>query len=344
MHEPRAAVSSSRLLPPRLQHTNSCWSMQQPRPGAALLRRQRRELHVAANGAIVPNMPFPGDDQASTIFTALSEVPPPSVLENAEEELAKTADQLAARLGSAQGASSTAVDAVAAASTNGAMPGGPQQQKPKVPHRWVIVGAMAAAFVLCNMDKVRTAAALHAIECGTVQPALGRHKAVTGMPQPGHVLCGICGCAKLEAIMRLYACAPTGEHVSGSHPHGSRAGLERQRQGTRCVHLDLHSLQWPTLCKDEVTVCGADVPAQDLLQSGHKALQHLLVHALTLGVCACSELGVLLGVQRDADPSRLGVHSVRCAPSAWPGPLFWPEASTHSTQACQVYTFSSLVS
>ena len=154
MHEPTAACSSSGL-PRRLHQLNSHRSVQQRRLSVGPLRRQRRQHQVAANGAIVPNMPFPGDDQASTIFTALSEVPPAGVLENAEDEVAKTADQLAVRLGSGQDAS-TATDAVAASSANGATPGGPQH-KPKVPHRWVIVGAMAAAFVLCNMDKVRTA-------------------------------------------------------------------------------------------------------------------------------------------------------------------------------------------
>lgn len=120
-------------------------------------RRQHRRhgpVHVAANGAIVPNMPFPGDDQASTIFTALSEVDPTvRKSSQAEQEVARTADQLAARLGSGQGAS-TAADPLDAASSNGATPGGPPKPPPKVPHRWVIVGAMAVAFVLCNMDKV----------------------------------------------------------------------------------------------------------------------------------------------------------------------------------------------
>ena len=34
--------------------------------------------------------------------------------------------------------------------------GGPPNNKPepRIPHRWRIVGMMALAFVLCNMDKV----------------------------------------------------------------------------------------------------------------------------------------------------------------------------------------------
>ena len=38
-------------------------------------------------------------------------------------------------------------------SQNGTPPESPQGKGP-VPHRWIIVGAMALAFVLCNMDKV----------------------------------------------------------------------------------------------------------------------------------------------------------------------------------------------
>ena len=37
-------------------------------------------------------------------------------------------------------------------SSNGA---GPEDKQPRVPHRWRVVGMMALAFVLCNMDKVR---------------------------------------------------------------------------------------------------------------------------------------------------------------------------------------------
>lgn len=37
-------------------------------------------------------------------------------------------------------------------SSNGA---GPEEKPPRVPHRWRVVGMMALAFVLCNMDKVR---------------------------------------------------------------------------------------------------------------------------------------------------------------------------------------------
>lgn len=120
------------------------------------LCRRRQQLLVSADGAIVPDVPFPGDDQASIIFTALSEVErsAASVIERAEERLARSAADSASRLSSESGASTAAVDANGAARSNGASPGS-QQKPPKVPHRWVIVGAMALAFVLCNMDKVR---------------------------------------------------------------------------------------------------------------------------------------------------------------------------------------------
>lgn len=116
--------------------------------------RRRQRLSVSANSAIVPNMPFPGDDQASTIYTALSnvEAAAASVIEKAEQKL--EADGAAGDRALSEQGASTATEGGGSASTNGARPD-PQQPPPKVPHRWVIVGAMALAFVLCNMDKVR---------------------------------------------------------------------------------------------------------------------------------------------------------------------------------------------
>ena len=90
----------------------------------------------------MPDMPFPGDDQGSTIYSALSG------LESAAGDL----------MAKAEGATSKAAGSAAPASDapesqNGKPPESPQGQG-SVPHRWIIVGAMALAFVLCNMDKV----------------------------------------------------------------------------------------------------------------------------------------------------------------------------------------------
>lgn len=105
----------------------------------------RRKVHISADGAIVPDVPFPGDDQGSVIYTALSDIEEAAatVLEKAEEVLDDAVKPSTSGRGNGP-----------AESLNGSMPD--PKNKPPVPHRWVIVGAMALAFVLCNMDKVRT--------------------------------------------------------------------------------------------------------------------------------------------------------------------------------------------
>lgn len=92
----------------------------------------------------MPNVPFPGDDQGSIIYSALSDIEEAAAgaLQKAEEAL----DDAVKPSTSGRGTSGPAV------SSNGSMPD--PKSRPPVPHRWIIVGAMALAFVLCNMDKV----------------------------------------------------------------------------------------------------------------------------------------------------------------------------------------------
>ena len=94
---------------------------------------------------------------------------------------------------------------------NGASSPLPPDDEGGIPHRWRVVIMMAAAFVLCNMDKVR----LHlSALCST----LGRRP---GHKRPCHVY--ILTVARLDA----------GEHVCGSDSHGRRAWLERDRSRDR---------------------------------------------------------------------------------------------------------------
>lgn len=105
--------------------------------------RSRRQAHVTADSAIVPDMPFPGDDQGSIIYSTLSSIEASAA--DALQKAEKAADGSVEPSTSGRGDEPTA-------SSNGIMPD--PKKKPPVPHRWVIVGAMALAFVLCNMDKV----------------------------------------------------------------------------------------------------------------------------------------------------------------------------------------------
>jgi len=91
-------------------------------------------------------MPFPGDDQGSTIYSALSG------LEDAAGDLVAKAEEATSM---AMGSTQPANDVTGSSGSNGT-PSGEQNPKGSVPHRWIIVGAMALAFVLCNMDKVRS--------------------------------------------------------------------------------------------------------------------------------------------------------------------------------------------
>jgi hypothetical protein len=112
--------------------------------------RPRRAVR-ARQSSIAPNMPLPGDDQAAMIFSALSEA------EGAAASAPRGAGGVAES--SANGAG-LGVRAGGAASTSGGGGGeGPEDQPQRIPHRWRVVGMMALAFILCNMDKARRAPA-----------------------------------------------------------------------------------------------------------------------------------------------------------------------------------------
>lgn len=92
---------------------------------------------VECSDAAFPNIPFPGDNQSAGAYAAL-----------------RSADEL-----SSGDSIDMPADAPTKPSSNGAPPPGDQPQ-PRIPHRWRIVGMMALAFVLCNMDKVYSTMAL----------------------------------------------------------------------------------------------------------------------------------------------------------------------------------------
>jgi hypothetical protein len=96
-------------------------------PGCGLASRpqRRRRRQASLPGDTVPDVPITGDDQGSTIYTAVSHVPTSS-----DEE-----------------------DNIVAAA--GALSAAAPLQRGGVPHRWQVVGMMALAFVCCNMDKVK---------------------------------------------------------------------------------------------------------------------------------------------------------------------------------------------
>lgn len=86
---------------------------------------------VECSDALVPNIPFPGDNQSAGAYAAL-----------------RSTDEL-----SSSGSFDELQDSTTKPSSNGAPPPDNKPQ-PRIPHRWRIVGMMSLAFVLCNMDKV----------------------------------------------------------------------------------------------------------------------------------------------------------------------------------------------
>ncbi|KAL4421693.1 hypothetical protein ABPG77_010637 [Micractinium sp. CCAP 211/92] len=110
--------------------------------------RRRHPLSPAAEGEryqqqhVAPEVPMAGDDQASTIYTALADMET-----SMDEGDASQGAPGAAAAGSGDGA---AAEGTAAAA----------DQAGSIPHRWQVVGMMALSFVLCNMDKVNMSVAV----------------------------------------------------------------------------------------------------------------------------------------------------------------------------------------
>jgi MFS transporter, ACS family, solute carrier family 17 (sodium-dependent inorganic phosphate cotransporter), other len=141
-------------------------SLEPPRPlaplvGSAALRRGRRLTPRATpKKYIVPHIPFTGDDQGSTIYTALS------TIEGRYDEGHFEADLYARE---ATGTDSEGEEPAAAAAGRTEVEGtffagkhGTPAPCPPAPvaHRWQVVGMMALSFVLCNMDKVNMSVAV----------------------------------------------------------------------------------------------------------------------------------------------------------------------------------------
>lgn len=112
----------------RQQLSSRPWGQRPARPSRPLQGAQP----LSSNQHAAPEVPLPGDDQASTIYSALA---------------TGSYDEEAFELALEQEKARETQQAVG----NGAQQ---EQQQAVVPHRWQVVTAMAISFVLCNMDKV----------------------------------------------------------------------------------------------------------------------------------------------------------------------------------------------
>lgn len=141
-----------------------------------------------------------GDDQASTMYTAL-------------EGLESSFDE---------GDLQVQGDGTAAAAASAAPPA---EQQGGVPHRWKVVGMMALSFVLCNMDKVRgwvVAGLLRVLRAGgrCFIAAVGRQPRPTALTTPMAKTPWLGHCTSRGAAP-THAC----RHALGSRAHGQRAGV-----------------------------------------------------------------------------------------------------------------------
>ncbi len=137
------SVCSLRLQHVQFKHSAHTWRHRRLLPSRQTsLQTQAHHLSSTASrtktprrstvcsDAAVPHIPLPGDNQTGAMFAALSQ----------DEDSTSSSD------------SEDAHPSTSKSTSNGRPPD--NKPEPRIPHRWRIIGMMALAFVLCNMDKV----------------------------------------------------------------------------------------------------------------------------------------------------------------------------------------------
>ena len=130
----QAGQSCKRTISRQIVHSSSQHGCRNRVQSMSRHAKPLRQSTVCSDAA-VPHIPFPGDNQSGAIFRALES--------SHDEDVSSSSDS---------------EDLHASFSANG---GPPEGKQPRIPHRWRVVGMMALAFVLCNMDKVSRCVLLH---------------------------------------------------------------------------------------------------------------------------------------------------------------------------------------
>ena len=102
---------------------------------------------------VIPDVPITGDDQGSTIYSALAHLGALGSFDESQfeaETYVREASGKKQDVSPAQGSESAEVEEVAPV----------PEPRGGIPHRWQIVFMMALSFVLCNMDKVNMSVAV----------------------------------------------------------------------------------------------------------------------------------------------------------------------------------------
>lgn len=114
------------------QRQGSCAPQHKERPAHGPAHHKLPPRIVKCSDAVVPDIPFPGDNQSAGAWAALT----------SHDEASDSRDE-------------TADSSTRPSSSGAPSPPPDDKRRPRIPHRWRIVGMMALAFVLCNMDKVQ---------------------------------------------------------------------------------------------------------------------------------------------------------------------------------------------
>lgn len=208
-------------------------------------RRHVVRAHTPRWTGIVPDVPISGDDQGSTIYTALANLYETGSFDESQFEAETYAREaggkvisgngvlsaeqmkpnvLAAADEAAQAGAKLSEYATSAQSLSSPPPTPPQQDG--IPHRWRVVGMMALSFVLCNMDKVNMSVAVipmakelgwSATERGLVSSSFFWGYSMTQIPA-GWISTSIGGARVLAAGVALWSIgtliAPPAAHYS----------------------------------------------------------------------------------------------------------------------------------
>lgn len=225
-----------------------------PRATAGYVGHKRRAIvraHTPRWTGIVPDVPISGDDQGSTIYTALANLYETGSFDESQfeaETYAREAggksttrnengagalpterikpDVLAAADEAARAGGATGERKYQALATKPSPTGTPPPQQDGIPHRWRVVGMMALSFVLCNMDKVNMSVAVipmakelgwSATERGLVSSSFFWGYSMTQIPA-GWISTSIGGARVLAAGVALWSLgtlfAPPAAHFS----------------------------------------------------------------------------------------------------------------------------------
>lgn len=181
---------------------------------------------------IVPDVPISGDDQGSTIYTALANLYGTGSFDESQFEAETYAREAYKRKPGDEDALLATPEILQAA--DAALREGPRRAEglspPEpdggAPHRWQVVGMMALSFVLCNMDKVNMSVAVipmakelgwSATERGLVSSSFFWGYSLTQIPA-GWVSTSIGGARVLAAGVAVWSLgtllAPPAAHLS----------------------------------------------------------------------------------------------------------------------------------